>query len=501
MRTKLRASLASFVVALCLAAPSAAQSQTFRPVAVNCLDAPSLTQATKTETPLSNDLTLQTFNYSPGIANGSMFNSKLSVVHGNFQTSNLQLARPAIGETVSQRTLATNSGALGYINTDFFDEGRGLNYSAIIENGVLTYAPPGQTLVVGLAQLSYRIESGFPASQNFTLGAGKYRLTGVNQTSIVAKNTLVAYTPKYMKATVPTNQAAVLISGGKILKIYKTGSVVRPKSGVLIVATGTNATRILKLKVGQPTTFKLPKVPVPSRQLKSALVSPAGSVSVNNVTLAVRAVNSDATTSGARIYDSNFTTTRGTVAGDYTVVVDSLGKVKSRSRGATSRVPQGGIVLQLGSDGSAFYNAATVGSSVTVDNRYEVNGSGTFFTAFGSGGQRLRHGLNNQDCDARHEQIRPRTGLAWNRSTGDFWMVTTSSGQNLNDFGFRMGGSTTHQLFDWMKQLGATDGVSLDGGGTTSLFARIAGSVERIDIPNEAWIRPAPLGLVVKPND
>jgi exopolysaccharide biosynthesis protein len=80
-------------------------------------------------------------------------------------------------------------------------------------------------------------------------------------------------------------------------------------------------------------------------------------------------------------------------------------------------------------------------------------------------------------------------------------MITTSSGQNLNDFGFRMGGSTTHQMFDWMKQLGASDGVALDGGGTTSMFARIAGSIERIDIPNEAWIRPAPLGLIVKPND
>ncbi|MEY4390455.1 MAG: hypothetical protein RLZZ400_198 [Actinomycetota bacterium] len=501
MRSKLKAGTAAFALVLSLIAPTAAQSQPLNPAWVNCVPTPSFSQASKTETPLSSNLTLRTYTYSPGIANGSMFNSKISVVQGNFQTSSLQLSRPAIGEAVSQRTLAATGGALGYINTDFFDEGRDLNYSAIIENGVLTYAPPTKTLVVGITQLSYRIETGFPASDSFTIGGGKFRLTGVNQSSIVASNALVAYTPKYGKTTIPTNQVALLISGGKVQKFFKTGSTVRPKSGVLLVTTGTNASRFLKLKTALPTTFKLPKVPAPSRQLKSALVWASGSATVNNVAIDIRGVNTDATSSGARLYDSNFTTSRGTMAGDYTVVVDSAGKVKSKARGATYRVPTGGSVLQLGSDGAAFYSAATIGSTVTIDNRYSVNGSGTFFTAFGSGGQRLRQGVNSQDCDAHHEQIRPRTGLAWNSSTGDFWMITTSSGQNLNDFGFRMGGSTTHQMFDWMKQLGASDGVALDGGGTTSMFARIAGSIERIDIPNEAWIRPAPLGLIAKPND
>ena len=502
MRSALRlATAAVLTAAVAFGAPSSALGSGFTAAALNCLDAPSLTQASRTETPLGQNVTLKTFSYSPGVANGSMFPAKVSAIQGNFATSTLRLSRPAVGASVSQRTLASVTGALGYINTDFFDEGRSLNYSAIIENGSLIYAPPSKSAVVGITQLPYRIETGYPSISPFTIGTSRYVISGVNQRVMANSNTMVAYTPQYANSLLPYNRGGVLLSNGKVVKIYKTRITAKPKAGTLLVANGASSTRVAKIKIGSHTTFKLPAVPAPSRQLKSALVWASGSATVNNVSIGIDGVNTDYWSSGARLYTSIFTTSRATVASDYSIAIDAFGKVKSKSRGVAYRVPAGGYVLQVGGEGAAFYNAATVGSTVSINNRYSSSGNVVFSTAWGSGGQNLRAGSNNQDCDSHHEQIRPRTGIAWNATTGDYWMVTTSSGQNLNDFGFRMGGSTIHQMFDWMKQLGATDGVVMDGGGTTSMFARISGSVERIDVPNEAWVRAAPLGLIASAND
>ena len=109
--------------------------------------------------------------------------------------------------------------------------------------------------------------------------------------------------------------------------------------------------------------------------------------------------------------------------------------------------------------------------------------------------------INLQDCSAAHEQIRPRTAIGWNNATGDAWLVTTSSGQDLNDFGFRMGGSTVHQVFDWLKMLGATDAVAVDGGGSTTMFIQDGSGLKRQDIPDSAWLRDIIVGMAFVAKD
>ena len=66
---------------------------------------------------------------------------------------------------------------------------------------------------------------------------------------------------------------------------------------------------------------------------------------------------------------------------------------------------------------------------------------------------------------------------------------------SYNDGGYRLGGSTIHQMGDWLKQLGATEAVSFDGGGSTAQFIAPGGSVSRIDLPESEWIRNIPVGI------
>ncbi len=75
-------------------------------------------------------------------------------------------------------------------------------------------------------------------------------------------------------------------------------------------------------------------------------------------------------------------------------------------------------------------------------------------------------------------------------------MYDTDSGRG----GYRTGGSTVHQLGDWLKQLGATDAVSFDGGGSTVMIRNANGAIKRVDMAdpdvyNQPWIRDLPILL------
>ena len=183
------------------------------------------------------------------------------------------------------------------------------------------------------------------------------------------------------------------------------------------------------------------------------------------------------------------------------MILNSESKVIYHSNpGRDKPVPAGGYVLQLGSNGASFYRAAVNGATVKISNTYRGAGKG-FISASGNGGHVLANSFNSQACDSQHEQIRPRSAVGWNNATGDVWILTASSGQDLQDFGFRMGGSTVHQSIDWLKQLGATDAVTVDGGGSTTFLQRLSAGYRRIDVPDSAWIREVPVGIALAPKD
>jgi exopolysaccharide biosynthesis protein len=69
---------------------------------------------------------------------------------------------------------------------------------------------------------------------------------------------------------------------------------------------------------------------------------------------------------------------------------------------------------------------------------------------------------NDQGSRVRH----PRTLVGWN-DAGDVWLVTIDGRQRG-----RSVGATYWEAAAMLQQLGATDGINLDGGGSTTFVAR-----------------------------
>jgi len=79
------------------------------------------------------------------------------------------------------------------------------------------------------------------------------------------------------------------------------------------------------------------------------------------------------------------------------------------------------------------------------------------------------------------------------------WLITSSRGENANDNGMRMGGSATDQIGLWLQQLGATDAVLLDGGGSTTMeIKHPEDGWQRFDLPDEAWYRSLANAFAIK---
>jgi hypothetical protein len=294
----------------------------------------------------------------------------------------------------------------------------------------------------------------------------------------------------------------VLLVNNVVSKLYLSGTSVKPKAGILIIARGTPSARIKKLKLGQKVSYKLPTAPSQVTEMVADRVWAYGKARSKTKVLTIRAVNHEATGAGITLFDSNFTKSRATTPGSFTIVLDSKNKVTKKYWGGSSViVPSGGSVLQLGNDGEAFYRDAVTWSTLVIENDFRSVSGKKITSASGRGNKILDQGVNIEVCDDRSEQIRPRTSIAWNNSTGKIWLATTSSGVNLNDWGFRQGGSTIHQLGDVLKSLGATDAVTVDGGGSATFLAKLLGRYKRLDVPDEAWIREIPIGagLVPKP--
>jgi len=482
-----RAAVAASMVFTLLAAPTAAKADL-------CLYAPMLgTSSHQTSYAPGAGVDVTTFDFAAGVSNGTFFKTRVSVAASNLASNSLNVTRFPVGRAGNQISLATNSRALAYINGDYFTEANGMPYSAVIEGGSLIYAPLGTSRVVGTAVQSYSYEHGFPLTYTFRLGITPFHIDGVNQTHIKA-NGITAITNKYASGDLPSNSGGLLIYGAKVSKVYKSAVTAKPSKGVLLLSNSTTLKKLLKLSAGLATTFVLPKVPAPALQLDYATVHSSGSISANGLKVRIDGVNVDASSSNARVYDSNYLAGRATQAGSYTIVLNADSKVIAKYRSRGSVVPSGGQVLQLGSAGSTFYSGVSVGTVVTVTKGYTATGDTKFVNAIGASAHGLQGGVNTQLCSRYFEAIRPRTSLGWNNSTGEVWLLTSSSGQDLKDYGFRMGGSSYHQMFAWLKQLGATDAVLEDGGGSTTMITNNGGSYLRIDIPPSAWLRDIPNG-------
>lgn len=495
IRSRLIAALgaSALVFSAAVAQPSVAATQ-------NCLQAPNLRDAATSTQNLVNGVVLTQSTFEPGVANNSPYNSKFTIAAGSLSKVDFKVSTAKVGEYGRQSDLADVVKAIAYVNTDYYNEGNRLPYSAMIVDGKLIYAPREPTNVVGISTSPFDAKNPYSGVANFKSGTLSFNVSGVNQPTLAGSSAAAAYTPVSAVTNLPENSAAVMLVNNVVSKLYPTGATVKPKAGILIIAKGTPAARIKKLTLGQRVTFKLPAAPALVTEMVADRVWAYGKVKSKTKALTIRAVNSETIGAGVTLYEGHYTKSRQTTPGSFTLVLDSTSRViKKYWGGSAVVVPTGGMVLQLGSDGEALYRDAITWSTVTVENEYKSLSAKKLTSASGRGNKVLDLGTNIEVCDDRSEQIRPRTAIAWNNATGKIWLATTSSGVNMNDWGFRQGGSTIHQLGDVLKGLGATDAVTVDGGGSTTFLAKLAGSYKRFDVPDSAWIREIPIGAALVP--
>lgn len=160
-------------------------------------------------------------------------------------------------------------------------------------------------------------------------------------------------------------------------------------------------------------------------------------------------------------------------------------------------VPRGGHALRLS---SASARQVRVGDRAQVSVSATARDQLPLVSASGHGGSILRDGRVRRLCSTYENLRRPRTMIAWDR-TARTWLLVSGTGPGSEVSDVRAGGSTKQQLALVARKLGATDGVVLDGGGSSAMHARIGGEVVRIDAGRNAWVRPVPLVWAVVQRD
>jgi uncharacterized protein YigE (DUF2233 family) len=157
-------------------------------------------------------------------------------------------------------------------------------------------------------------------------------------------------------------------------------------------------------------------------------------------------------------------------------------------------------VLQVAAGSVDLLSKTKVGSKLTIKNSYEIKKNLNLFAAFGNRQNLMINSVVIAKCSPGMEDIRPRNAIGWNEN-GDVWFATTTMGvRNAADVfnRFRLGGSTVHQLTVWLKELGATQAIMLDGGGSTTMYVKQpTDTYKRLDLPESEWVRSVPQGITM----
>ena len=174
----------------------------------------------------------------------------------------------------------------------------------------------------------------------------------------------------------------------------------------------------------------------------------------------------------------------------HAVVVQDGRVLRVAGPSARVSVPPGGAVLASKS-ATPFQGLAT-GARVRLSVGVVARDGLGVVTASGHGSSLLRDGKIKPLCSDYENTLRPRTVLAWD-DKGGVWLLTSGPMRPDPESGDRMGGTTKTQLAQVAQTLGATEAVTLDGGGSTSMFVHRGKAVTRLDLPENRLLRLVPV--------
>ena len=471
----------------------------------DCRKAPSVATAAKfREYPLVGGGVYGTYDWAPGKTNGGqIWKTRLAYTKSHLSQMRIAPTFTHVGNVGTQVKLAQKVNSVAYINGDFFHlRGTNLLYSAMVEDHQLVYAPTKKTEIVGVVEETANEHTGMQGRSHIKGPNGKIATQGLNLIYL-NQDAVGAYSS--LKTTIGLPKIEYYVeTKNDVVTVSRPAdhfNVPSEPGDMVYVASGAGVAKLSQLKVGDRVTYVQPKKAKTTRFLRTGL-SASGSVKLpDGKVFSIRAVNDPTAKvrSGAVLFTEKlFPKTSKLTA---TVVTDLAGKVLAiYPNGKQVKVAASQLVLQVAQETAPLLASLKVGSMLQINNTYSIKKALPLFAAFGDRENTMINGVIVADCTPGHEDIRPRTAIGWNEN-GDVWFATTTMGvRNSADVfnRFRLGGSSVHQLTTWLKELGATQAVAVDGGGSTTMYVREpSSSYVRVDLPATEWVRNVPQGITM----
>lgn len=473
----------------------------------NCRRAPSIATAAKfDESPLVGGGLFGTYDWAAGKTNGGqIWKTRLAYTKSNLAQMRIGPTFTQIGNVGTQLKLAEKVNSVAYINGDFFHlRGTNLLYSAMVEENQLVYAPVSKTNIVGVVEEKANEHTGMSGASHIKSNHGRIQTQGLNLVYLDA-NSVGVYNSLKTTIGLPKIEYLVEAVNGVVTKSKAADHFNIPSdpNALVFVASGTAVAELQKLRKGDSVSYTAPNSAKTTRFLRTEIQSNGTITLPGGKSLAIRAVN-DRTArirTGAVLFTSRLYPLTSQLSA--TIVTDLTGLVLAvYPSGKSINVAANNYVIQVAAGSVDQLSATKVGSKLKISNTYEIKKELPLYAAFGNRENTMINGVIVAKCTPGHEDIRPRTAIGWNEN-GDVWFATTTMGvRNSADVfnRFRLGGSSVHQLTAWLKELGATQAISLDGGGSTTMYVQNSPQkYMRLDLPATEWVRSVPQGITMVP--
>ena len=450
------------------------------------------------------------------ISKGFATKGTLKASKGKFSVVGVNLSSLKNGATIfnkNWKARSTPKGALTWVIANdrivkVFKSGSTVKPTS--ETTVVQFIQPSKAakaVMPGAAtNLSHSVPStarGYRTSGDIRAAAGDIPLEAINLTLANPKNALIF--DSNWKTETPKGAITLKIQDNTIVEVDLDGNTSRPAPGQYVVQIPARLTELASTFSAE--TSAVIELDLPATRinaLTSTLIRSDSKLVVGSETIPIGAINHNRIASNqASLYNVNWRSSnqdRLTQAGKSSVVIRD-GKIAAVYRtGANLFVNDTDTIIQFPRLFRAQVSAWTVGTPVTIELSIESQNKKDLINAFGRGRPNLNDGEVVTACDPNDDGVRPRTSIGWD-AAGNVWLITGSpTGSNLDNDGYRDGGATVIQMAQWLQQLGATEAVSFDGGGSTWMMRNSPDGPRRVDMSdpgnsNNPWIRSVPVSL------
>jgi len=357
------------------------------------------------------------------------------------------------------------------------------------------------------------VAQGFLTNGSAHIGSSNFSITGINKTT--GSDEITLFTDAWSGKT-PAGAMTIVIKKGLITSFYNEGQSLKAAAGEYVLQVPEIVAPDLRTAFSGPDT----QVTVDETLERIKIIADTkarlrSSITVNGEKLLLGTLNYyQASGSGAyapypdkgAVYDDNWRGSTGdaaTIAGYASVRVRAGLVQKINKTGAALTIQEpGDLVFQFGYNQAPLVQDWAVGMPANYVSKYQTKNGEPYETFMGYGTKLITDGNVVATCANAAEEVRPRTAIGWN-DAGQYWLMTASpASKDPNNSGYRTGGANYPQVARWLKSLGATHAVGVDGGGSTWMIRRTQTGATRVDLPDKdindnPWIRWVPFNLML----